>query len=44
MIAPLGFSTAEEHTDLPAAAPEGAGMVDLLLRKRLCPKRSCLRL
>ena len=34
MTAPLGFSTAEERTDLPAAAPDGAGMVDLLLQKK----------
>ena len=42
MIAPLGFSTAEEHTDLPAAAPEGAGMVDLLLQKKALPETELL--
>ncbi|MDO9229644.1 MAG: type II secretion system ATPase GspE [Syntrophales bacterium] len=35
MTAPLGFSTAEERTDLPAAAPDGAGVVDLLQKKAL---------
>ena len=28
MTAPLGFSTAEEHTDLPAATPDGAGVLE----------------
>ncbi|MBU0482849.1 MAG: hypothetical protein KKG47_17290, partial [Proteobacteria bacterium] len=42
MTAPLGFSTAEKQTDLPAAVPDGAGMVDLQIQRKALPEKALL--
>jgi general secretion pathway protein E len=42
MTAPLGFSTAEKHADLPSAAPDGAGMVNLLLQEKVLTETELL--